>query len=74
MVGGQGEEGGVDGHGCVGETMHEVATAAAVVGAGGLDGHGCVKDEGLEGEQDLYWSLQVQDDYGGPAELETVPN
>lgn len=57
MVGGQREEGDVDGHGCVGGTTHEVAAAVAVVGAGEPDGHGCEKDEGLEGEQDLYWSL-----------------
>lgn len=57
MVGGQGEEGGVDGHGCVGGTMHEVVAAVAVAGAVELDGHGCEKDEGREGGQGLNWSL-----------------
>lgn len=74
MVGGQGVEGGVDGHGCEGETKHEVAAAAAVVGAGELDGHECGKDEGLEEEPDLYLNQQDQDDYGDPAALETVLN
>lgn len=74
-VGGLGVEGGVDAHGCEGETTHEVAAAAAaVVGAGELDGHGCGKDGGLEEEQDLYLNLQGRDDYGDPAELETVLN
>lgn len=73
-VGGQGVEGGVDAHGCEGGTTHEVAAAAAVVGAGELDGHGCGKDGGLEEEQDLYLNLQGRDDYGDPAELETVLN
>lgn len=73
-VGGQGVAGGVDVHGCEGGTTHEVAAAAAVAGAGELDGHGCGKDGGLGEEQDLYSNPQGRDDYGDPAELETVLN
>lgn len=73
-VGGQGVEGGVDVHGCEGGTTHEVAAAAAAVGAGELDGHEYGKDGGLEEEQDLYLNPQVRDDCGDPAELETALN
>ncbi len=72
-VGGQGVDG-VDVHGCEGGTTHEVAAAAAAAVAGEFDDYGCGKDGGLEVEQELYLNPKVRDDYGDPAELETVLN